>query len=155
MAHAKLTALEVERAHRSGKRLLLGDGDGLYLRKQASDGAFLGLEIPSWRQGALAHVGQLSDMLLAMARIEARQARAARQAARPHAYTRRAAKAEERQRGVPFKELCEDWFHAEVEGRGIKHPAVPRRYLDKYQYLLPKLGRMAAVDVTPSDIARD
>jgi len=39
MAHAKLTALEVERAHRSGKRLLLGDGDGLYLRKQASDGA--------------------------------------------------------------------------------------------------------------------
>ncbi len=68
-------------------------------------------------------------------------------------HLRRAAKAEERQRGS-FKELCEDWFRAEVEGRGIKHPAVPRRYLDKYQYLLPKLGRMAAVDVTPSDIAR-
>ena len=29
MEHAKLTALEVERAHRSGKRLLLGDGDAL------------------------------------------------------------------------------------------------------------------------------
>jgi len=39
MDHAKLTALAVDRAHRSGKRLLLGDGDGLYLRKQTSDSA--------------------------------------------------------------------------------------------------------------------
>jgi hypothetical protein len=39
MEHAKLTALEVERAHRSGKRLLLGDGDGLYLRKQTGNNA--------------------------------------------------------------------------------------------------------------------
>ena len=35
MARAKLTALAVERAHRSGEPLLLSDGDGLYLRKQA------------------------------------------------------------------------------------------------------------------------
>ncbi|MGH8134246.1 MAG: integrase family protein [Steroidobacteraceae bacterium] len=34
-----LTALAVERAHRSGKRVLLSDGDGLYLRKQTRDGA--------------------------------------------------------------------------------------------------------------------
>ena len=46
MEHAKLTALEVERAHRSGKRLLLGDGDGLYLRKQT--GGWIEAEIRSW-----------------------------------------------------------------------------------------------------------
>jgi len=39
MARAKLTALAVERAHRSGERVLLSDGDGLYLRKQAREGA--------------------------------------------------------------------------------------------------------------------
>jgi hypothetical protein len=38
------------------------------------------------------------------------------------------------------------------QARGLKHPAVPRRYLDKY--LLPKLGRFAAGDITPADIAR-
>jgi hypothetical protein len=38
MARAKLTALSVERAHRSGEPLLLSDGDGLYLRKQTRDG---------------------------------------------------------------------------------------------------------------------
>ncbi len=64
---------------------------------------------------------------------------------------RRAAKDEERQSGS-FKELCEDWFRGEIESRGIKHPEAPRRYLDKY--LVPKFGRMAAVDITPSDIAR-
>ena len=35
----KLNSLSVERAHRSGARVLLGDGDGLYLRKQTRDGA--------------------------------------------------------------------------------------------------------------------
>jgi integrase len=64
---------------------------------------------------------------------------------------RRAALAEERQKGS-FKALCEDWYCADVQARGLKHPAVPRRYLDKY--LLPKLGRMPASDVTPSDVAR-
>ena len=39
MARAKLTALAVERALRFGKSVLLGDGDGLYLRKQTRDGA--------------------------------------------------------------------------------------------------------------------
>lgn len=151
MAHAKLTALEVERAHRSGKRLLLGDGDGLYLRKQARDSASWVLR---YRHGGKARwltLGNFPDMPLAMARIEARQARVLLDKQQDPMHLRRAAKAEERQRGS-FQELCEDWFRAEVEGRGIKHPAVPRRYLDKY--LLPKLGRVAAVDVTPSDVAR-
>jgi hypothetical protein len=39
MGHATLTALAVERAHRSGESVLLSDGDGLYLRKQTRDGA--------------------------------------------------------------------------------------------------------------------
>ncbi len=39
MQNRKLTAIEVDRAHRSGKLVLLGDGDGLYLRKQTSEGA--------------------------------------------------------------------------------------------------------------------
>lgn len=51
-----------------------------------------------------------------------------------------------------FKALCEDWYRAEVQARGLKHPGVPRRYLDKY--LLPKLGRFAASDITPADVAR-
>jgi len=64
---------------------------------------------------------------------------------------RRAAEAEQRQRGS-FRELCEEWYGNEITGRGLKHPSVPRRHLDNY--LLPKLGRTAASDVTPADIAR-
>jgi len=51
-----------------------------------------------------------------------------------------------------FRELCEEWYRNEITGRGLKHPEVPRRHLDKY--LLPKLARTAAGDVTSADIAR-
>jgi hypothetical protein len=37
-----------------------------------------------------------------------------------------------------FTELAEDWYETEIEGGRLKHPAVPRRYLDKY--LLPEFG---------------
>lgn len=151
MERAKLTALEVERTHRSGKRLLLSDGDGLYLRKQNSDSASWVLRYRHGGKQRWLTLGNFPDMPLAAARIEARQARVLLDKQQDPMHLRRAAKAEERQRGS-FKELCDDWFRNEVEGRGIKHPGVPRRYLDKY--LAPKLGRMAAVDVTPSDIAR-
>jgi integrase len=151
MEHAKLTALEVERAHRSGKRLLLGDGDGLYLRKQTGNNASWVLRYRhSGRQRWLT-LGNFPDMPLATARTEARQARVLLDQQQDPMRVRRAAKAEERQRGS-FAELCEDWFHGEIESRGIKHPEVPRRYLDNY--LIPKLGRTPAVEVTPSDIAR-
>jgi integrase len=151
MEHAKLTALEVERAHRSGKRLLLGDGDGLYLRKQTGNNASWVLRYRhSGRQRWLT-LGNFPDMPLSVARVEARQARVLLDKQQDPMRLRRAAKDEERQRGS-FKELCEDWFRGEIESRGIKHPETPRRYIDKY--LVPKLGRMAAVEVTPSDIAR-
>jgi len=151
MEHAKLTALEVDRAHRSGKRLLLGDGDGLYLRKQTSNSASWVLRYRHGGRQRWLTLGNYPDMPLAMARIEARQARVLLDKQQDPMHLRRAAKAEERQRGS-FKELCEDWFRGEIESRGIKHPEAPRCYLDKY--LLPKFGHMAAVDVTRSDIAR-
>lgn len=150
MEHAKLTALEVERAHRSGKRLLMGDGDGLYLRKQTRDSASWVLRYRHAGKQRWLTLGNFPDMSLGEARVEARQARVLLDKQQDPMHLRRAAMAEERQRGS-FKELCDDWFRSEIEGRGLKHPGVPRRYLENY--LIPKLGRSAAVDVTPSDIA--
>jgi len=151
MEHVKLTALEVERAYRSGKRLLLGDGDGLYLRMQTGNNASWVLRYRHSGKQRWLTLGNFPDMSLAMARVEARQARVLLDKQQDPMKLRRAAKDEARQRGS-FKELCEDWFRGEIESRDIKHPEAPRRYLDKY--LIPKFGRMAAVDVTPSDVAR-
>jgi integrase len=151
MARAKLTALAVERAHRSGERLLLSDGDGLYLRKQTPDGASWTLRYHFAGREHWLTLGHYPDMSLAQARIEARQARVMLDKQQDPLSARRAAQAERRQRGS-FRELCEEWYRNEITGRGLKHPSVPRRHLDKY--LLPKLGRTAAADVTPADIAR-
>ncbi len=53
---------------------------------------------------------------------------------------------------ISFEQLCEDWYRSEIVGRGLKHPGVPRRYLDKY--LLPKLRRLTAAEVTAAHVAR-
>jgi integrase len=151
MGRAILTALAVERAHRSGERLLLSDGDGLYLRKQTRDGASWTLRYQFARREHWLTLGHYPDMSLAQARIEARQARVLLDKQQDPLCVRRAAEAERRQRGS-FRELCEEWYQSEIAGRGLRHPEVPRRHLDKY--LLPKLARTAAVDVTPADIAR-
>ncbi len=151
MARAKLTGLAVERAHRSGERLLLSDGDGLYLRKQTRDGASWTLRYHFAGREHWLTLGHYPDMPLAQARIEARQARVLLDKQQDPLSVRRAAEAERRRRGS-FRELCEEWYRNEITGRGLKHPSVPRRHLDKY--LLPKLGRTAASDVTPADIAR-
>jgi integrase len=151
MARAKLTALAVERAHRGGEPVLLSDGDGLYLRKQTRDGASWTLRYHFAGKEHWITLGNYPDMSLSLARIEARQARVLLDKQQNSLTVRRAALAEERQKGS-FKALCEDWYCADVQARGLKHPAVPRRYLDKY--LLPKLGRLPASDVTPSDVAR-
>jgi len=151
MARAKLTALAVERAHRSGERLLLSDGDGLYLRKQTPNGASWTLRYHFAGREHWLTLGHYPDMSLWQARIEARQARVLLDKQQDPLSVRRAAEAEQRQRGS-FRELCEDWYRNEVTGRGLKHPEVARRHLDKY--LLPKLGRTAASDVTPADVAR-
>lgn len=151
MARAKLTALAVERAQRSGKAVLLSDGDGLYLRKQTRDGASWTLRYRFAGKEHWLTLGNYPDMSLAQVRIEARQARVLLDRQQNPLSVRRAALEEERQKGS-FKALCEDWYRAEVQARGLKHPAVPRRHLDKY--LLPKLGRMAAREVSPADVAR-
>jgi len=151
MARAKLTALAVERAHGSGERMMLSDGDGLYLRKQTREGASWTLRYHFAGREHWLTLGHYPDMSLAQARIEARQARVLLDKQQDPLSARRAAEAEQRQRGS-FRELCEEWFRSEITGRRLKHPSVPRRHLDKY--LLPKLARTAAVDVTPADIAR-
>lgn len=151
MARTKLTALAVERAHRSGATVLLSDGDGLYLRKQTRDGASWTLRYRFAGKEHWLTLGHYPDMAFAQARVEARQARVLLDRQQNPLSVRRAMLAEERQKGS-FKALCEDWYRAEVQARGLKHPAVPRRYLDRY--LLPKFGRLPAGDITPSDIAR-
>jgi integrase len=151
MGRATLTALAVERAHRSGEPVLLSDGDGLYLRKQTRDGASWTLRYRFARREHWLTLGHYPDMSLAEARIEARQARVLLDKQQDPLSVRRAAEAEQGQRGS-FRELCEEWYRNEITGRGLKHPEVPRRHLDKY--LLPKLARTAAADVTPADIAR-
>lgn len=146
-----MTALSVERAHRKGLSVLLSDGDGLYLRKQTRDGASWTLRYRFAGREHWITLGNYPEMSLAQARIEARQARVQLDKQQNPISVRRAVQDEQRQRGS-FKELCEDWYRSEVEGRGLKHPGVPRRHLDKY--LLRKLGRFAAADVTAADIAR-
>ena len=151
MPSAKLTALAVERVHRSGERVLLNDGDGLYLRKQTRDGASWTLRYHFAGREHWLTLGHYPDMSLAQARIEARQALVLLDKRLDPMTTRRAAEAEQRQRGS-FRELCEDWYQNEILRRELKHPEVPRRHLDKY--LLPKLGRTPASAVTPADVAR-
>ena len=77
MSQGKLTALAVDRAHRSGKALMLSDGGGLYLRKQTSGGASWTLRYTFVGRPRLLKLGRYPDMSLAEARIEARKARVA------------------------------------------------------------------------------
>jgi hypothetical protein len=88
-------------------------------------------------------LGNYPDMSLAEARVEARQARVQLDKQQDPIALRRAVQAEQLQR-VSFEQLCEDWYRSEIVGRGLKHPGVPRRYLDKY--LLPKLRRLTAAE---------
>jgi hypothetical protein len=126
----RLTALVVTRAHRTGEAVLLNDGGGLYFRKQTPEGAAWTFR---YRFGGREHwltLGNFPDMPLARAREEARQARVLLDRQQDPLAVRRAANDEQRNRGM-FAELCHSWFRVEVEGRGLKHPGVPRRYLDK------------------------
>ena len=99
MARVKLTALSVERAHRSGEPVLLSDGDGLYLRKQTRDGASWTLRYHFAGRQHWLTLGNYPDMPLAQARIEARQARVLLDKQQNPLTVRRAALAEERQKG--------------------------------------------------------
>src|SRR5262249_35913397 len=96
-------------------------------------------------------------MSLADARAEAREKRTMLdkqhdplQERRAVLEAQRAAIAAQSARGT-FRELAEDWFTTEIEGRHLKHPHVPRRHLDNY--LLPEFGDRAPTDITPADAA--
>ena len=145
----KATARQVERAAHAHRAVMLCDGNGLYLRKQAADSSvswtlryrFAGAD--KWMV-----LGNYPDMPLADARKAARAARVKLDHDRDPLSERRAEREAYRRRGT-FRQLAEDWFSTEVTGR-LKHPDVPRRYLDRH--LLPKLGPLKAGEVTTSDI---
>lgn len=151
MATETLTALQVERAHRAGRKVMLGDGGGLYFRKQTSDGAAWTFR---YRFAGKEHwlvLGDFPDMALKQARIESRKARVLLHQGQDPRAVRRAAEDEARGRGS-FRDLAEDWFRVEILGRGLKHPEVPRRHLDKY--LLPEFGRRVVAEVNAADVSR-
>ena len=156
MASGRLTALTVERAHRQGRPVLLSDGDGLYFRKQTREGAAWTLRYQFAGQARWMTLGNFPDMSLAEARIEAREKRVLLDKGHDpllekHAtvQAQRAASDAKKMRGR-FRELAEDWYSTEIQGR-LKHPGVPRRHLDKY--LLPAFGDRVPAEITPADAA--
>jgi integrase len=151
MALDTLTALDVKRAYGKEDRLFLSDGGGLYLRKQTATGASWTLRYRFAGKDRWLALGNYPDMSLAEARVEARKARVLLDQGKDPMREKQAQIDAERRKGS-FKELAEEWFIAEIKQRGIKHPEVPRRHLDKY--LLPELGTSIAEDVRPADVAK-
>jgi len=158
MARDRLTALEVKRAHERGNPVLLPDGAGLYLRKQSATGTAWTLRYRFGGRDRWMALGSYPDMELAEARKAARAKRTLVDAGRDPLLEKHAeieaqlkASAAKKARGK-FKELAEDWYETEIEGRHLKHPAVPRRYLDKY--MLPEFGDTVPADITPAMAAR-
>jgi integrase len=158
MARDRLTELQVKRAHEKGEPVLLPDGAGLYLRKQSASGTAWTLRYRFGGRDRWMTLGSYPDMELAEARKAARAKRTLVDAGRDPLL--------EKQRGIDaqlkassakkargkFKELAEDWYETEIKGGRLKHPAVPRRYLDKY--MLPEFGDTVPADITPAMAAR-
>jgi len=158
MARDRLTALQVKRAHEKGEPVLLPDGAGLYLRKQSASGTAWTLRYRFGGRDRWMALGSYPDMELADARKAARAKRTLVDAGRDPLLEKQSeidaqlkAAAAKKARGK-FKELAEDWYETEIEGGHLKHPAVPRRYLDKY--MLPEFGSAVPADITPAMSAR-
>lgn len=150
MAAGRLSVLTIQRAHSKGDAVTLGDGAGLYFRKQTAEGASWMLRYryagkPRWMA-----LGNYPDMSLAEARAEARSARVLLDRKIDPLAERRTKLEKEAGRGS-FADLAEQWYEGEVVGH-VEHVGVPRRYLDKY--LLPSLRHMKADEVTTADITR-
>jgi integrase len=103
-------------------------------------------------------LGSYPDMELAEARKAARAKRTLVDAGRDPLLEKQneieaqlKASAAKKARGK-FSELAEDWYETEIAGGRLKHPAVPRRYLDKY--LLPEFGGAVPADISPAMAAR-
>jgi hypothetical protein len=140
--------------HDKGKAVLLPDGAGLYLRKQSASGSAWTLRYRFGGRDRWMALGSYPDMELAEARKVARAKRTLVDAGRDPLAAKREeieaqlrASAARKARGR-FAELAEDWYETEIEGGRLKHPAVPRRYLDKY--LLPEFGSTVPADISPA-----
>jgi integrase len=158
MARDKLTALQVKRAHDQGEAVLLADGAGLYLRKQTSAGTTWTFRYRFGGRDRWMALGNYPDMELAEARKVARLKRTMVDAGRDPLLEKQTeieaqlkAVEAKKARGK-FSELAEDWYSTEIMGGRLKHPEVPRRYLDKY--LLPEFGDAVPADITPAKAAR-
>ena len=158
MARDRLTALQVKRAHEKGEPVLLPDGAGLYLRKQSASGTAWTLRYRFGGRDRWMALGSYPDMELADARKAARAKRTLVDSGRDPLLEKQSeidaqlkASAAKKARGK-FKELAEDWYETEIKGGRLKHPAVPRRYLDKY--MLPEFGDTVPAEITPAMAAR-
>jgi integrase len=158
MARDRLTALQVKRAHEKGEPVLLPDGAGLYLRKQSASGTAWTLRYRFGGRDRWMALGSYPDMELAEARKTARAKRTLVDSGRDPLLEKQSeidaqlrASAAKKARGK-FKELAEDWYETEIKGGRLKHPAVPRRYLDKY--MIPEFGDSVPADITPAMAAR-
>jgi integrase len=99
-------------------------------------------------------LGDARDITLKEARAEARSGRVSLDRGKDPLEEKRAAKsAAERAKGAQdsFRQLAEDWYQSEVQGR-LKHPQAIRRALDKH--ILPVLGSHRAIAVLPADCAK-
>jgi integrase len=158
MARDRLTALQVKRAHDKGEAVLLADGAGLYLRKQTSAGTTWTFRYRFGGRDRWMALGNYPDMELAEARKVARLKRTMVDAGRDPLLEKQTeieaqlkAVEAKKARGK-FSELAKDWYSTEIMGGRLKHPEVPRRYLDKY--LLPEFGDAVPADITPAMAAR-
>ena len=155
MSRSRLTALAVERAFRNESRFMLGDGDGLYLRKQGTSGASWTLRYRFAERERWMTLGNYPDMSLADARIQARAKRTLVDRQVDPLDERNEAKrarveVDQRERSS-FKALAMDWYETEICHR-IKYPQIPLRYINRQ--LLPAFGSMQPSEVTPADAAR-
>jgi hypothetical protein len=137
MARDRLTALQVKRAHDKGEAVLLADGAGLYLRKQTSAGTTWTFRYRFGGRDRWMALGNYPDMELAEARKVARLKRTMVDAGRDPLLEKQTeieaqlkAVEAKKARGK-FSELAPDWYSTEIMGGRLKHPEVPRRYLDK------------------------
>jgi integrase len=151
-----VTDRQLKLALKSDSPVTLSCGAGLYFRRQspsADRAAFLFrykfAGMPRWMTLG-AFTGRPGSMTLAQARTAARKAKVTLDQGKDPLDEKRAQVAEAAPRHS-FRNLAEDWFSAEIEGR-VKNPQIPRRYLDKY--LLPALASLKARDVTPSDVTK-
>jgi integrase len=151
----EVTDRKLKEALKARSPVTLSCGDGLYFRKQTNSGqaAFLFrykfAGTSRWMTLGT-FTGRLGSLTLSNARRAARSARVLLDQGKDPLDHKRA-QIEAAAPKYSFRNLAEDWFSAEIEGR-VKNPKIPRRYLDNY--LLPALGTLKVKDIVPADVTR-